>query len=86
MSDRAHFPRPEEPARRASRRTAPARSLGVALAFALVLACCPFAHAGQIVDRIKSAGVIRCGGVPRPGLVGQSPDGREAAGLYLDLC
>ena len=39
-----------------------------------------------IVDRIKSAGVIRCGGVPRPGLVGQSADGREAAGLYLDLC
>ena len=39
-----------------------------------------------IVDRIKSAGVIRCGGVPRPGLVGQSPDGHAAAGLYLDLC
>ena len=39
-----------------------------------------------IVDRIKSGGVIRCGGVSRPGLVGQSPDGRVAAGLYLDLC
>ena len=76
-------PRPEEPAKRASRRTAPARSSGH---LALALASCPFAHAGQIVDRIKSAGVIRCGGVPRPGLVGQSPDGREAAGLYLDLC
>lgn len=35
---------------------------------------------------MKAEGVIRCGGVPRPGLVGQSPDGREAAGLYLDLC
>jgi general L-amino acid transport system substrate-binding protein len=84
VSDRVRIPRPEEPAERASRRTAPARSLGVALA--LALASCPAAHAGQIVDRIKSAGVIRCGGVPRPGLVGQSPDGREAAGLYLDLC
>ena len=31
-------------------------------------------------------GVIRCGGVSRPGLVGQSPDGHAAAGLYLDLC
>ena len=47
----------------------------------------PFsARAGPVVDRIKSTGVIRCGGVPRPGLVGQSPDGREAGGLYLDLC
>ncbi len=84
MSKRAASPRPEEPAGRASRRTAPARS--VAFAFALVLALCPLARAGPIVDRIKSAGVIRCGGVPRPGLVGQSPDGRQAAGLYLDIC
>jgi general L-amino acid transport system substrate-binding protein len=52
----------------------------------LALALAPLAHAGPIVDRIKSGGVIRCGGVSRPGLAGQSPDGREAAGLYLDLC
>ena len=44
------------------------------------------AQAGAIVDRIKSAGVIRCGGVPRPGLIAQSSDGGQAAGLYLDLC
>ena len=44
------------------------------------------AHAGPVVDRINADGVIRCGGVSRPGLVGQSPDGREASGLYLDLC
>ncbi len=44
------------------------------------------AQAGPIVDRIKADGVIRCGGVSRPGLVGQSPDRHEAAGLYLDLC
>ena len=42
--------------------------------------------AGPVVDRIKASGVIRCGGVPRPGLVGQPTDGRRASGLYLDLC
>jgi hypothetical protein len=67
----------------ASRRTAPACSLAVA--FALALALCPLAQAGPIVDRIKSSGVIRCGGVPRPGLVNPSPDGAPS-GLYLDLC
>jgi general L-amino acid transport system substrate-binding protein len=81
MSSRRQRPRPDEPAKRASRRTAPAWSFGVAVTLAL----CPLAHAGPIVDRIKSAGVIRCGGVPRPGLVGQSADGAPA-GLYLDLC
>ena len=57
----------------------------IAIALALAFAPAP-AQAGPIVDRIKSGGVIRCGGVSRPGLVGQSPDGRVAAGLYLDLC
>jgi general L-amino acid transport system substrate-binding protein len=52
----------------------------------LALALASTAQAGPIVERIKSGGLIRCGGVSRPGLVGQSPDGREAAGLYLDLC
>jgi len=55
------------------------------LALALFLAFSPFAHAGPIVDRIKSSGVIRCGGVPRPGLVSQAPD-EAPSGLYLDLC
>jgi general L-amino acid transport system substrate-binding protein len=59
--------------------------LAAAIALALMLALSPLAHAGPIVDRIKSSGVIRCGGVPRPGLVGQSPDGAPS-GLYLDLC
>jgi general L-amino acid transport system substrate-binding protein len=81
MNARGQSPRPEEPATRASRRTALAWSLSIALA----LAFCPLAHAGPIVDRIKSSGVIRCGGVPRPGLVGQSSDGAPS-GLYLDLC
>jgi general L-amino acid transport system substrate-binding protein len=56
-----------------------------ACTLALFLAFSPLAHAGPIVDRIKSTGVIRCGGVPRPGLVSQSPDGAPS-GLYLDLC
>jgi general L-amino acid transport system substrate-binding protein len=60
------------------------RCLPAAIAFTLGLALCPLAHAGAIVDRVKSSGVIRCGGVPRPGLVGQPPDGRP--GLYLELC
>jgi general L-amino acid transport system substrate-binding protein len=57
----------------------------LSFAVAIALACCSSAHAGPIVDRIKSSGVIRCGGVPRPGLVGQSPDGAPS-GLDLDLC
>ena len=44
------------------------------------------AHAGSVVDRIKADDVIRCGGVSRPGLLGQSADGHAASGLYLDLC
>jgi general L-amino acid transport system substrate-binding protein len=42
-------------------------------------------QAGSVVDRIKSQGVVRCGGVSRPGLVAVAPDGR-AFGMYLDLC
>ncbi len=57
-----------------------------ALAAALVLASAAPVAAGQIVDRIRADNVIRCGGVSRPGLVGRSPDGRGASGLYLDLC
>jgi general L-amino acid transport system substrate-binding protein len=57
----------------------------VTLAVAIALASCPLAHASPVVDRIKSSGVIRCGGVPRPGLVGQSSNDAPS-GLYLDLC
>jgi general L-amino acid transport system substrate-binding protein len=81
VSGRGQNLRPEEPATRASRRTALAWSLSIAIALAL----CSSTHAGPIVDRIKSSGVIRCGGVPRPGLADQSPDGAPS-GLYLDLC
>src|ERR1700678_2467208 len=81
VSGRRQNPRPEEPAKRASRRTAPVLSFAVAVA----LVFCSPAHAGPIVDRIKSSGVIRCGGVPRPGLVNRSADGAPS-GLYLDLC
>jgi general L-amino acid transport system substrate-binding protein len=67
------------------RRAAPQRKRRFLLGVAITLALSPLAHAGPVVDRIKSAGVIRCGGVPRPGLVAQSPDGAPS-GLYLDLC
>ncbi len=58
----------------------------VAATLTLALAWPWAAHAGPVIGRIKADNVIRCGGVSRPGLVGQSPDGREASGLYLDLC
>lgn len=56
----------------------------------LVIACLATssasgACAGSVIDRIKSQGVIRCGGAPRPGLVSVAPDGR-AFGLFLDVC
>jgi general L-amino acid transport system substrate-binding protein len=57
----------------------------LSFAVAIALAICSPARAGPIVDRIKSSGVIRCGGVPRPGLVNRSADG-ASSGLYLDLC
>ncbi|HZZ25641.1 MAG TPA: hypothetical protein VFE60_25175 [Roseiarcus sp.] len=61
------------------------RPSAAAITLALMLALSSLAHAGPIVDRVKAAGVIRCGGVPRPGLVGQSSNGAPS-GLYLDLC
>ena len=81
VNGRGQSPPPKETATRASRRTALAWSLSIAIALAIGSS----AHAGSIVDRIKSASVIRCGGVPRPGLVGQSHNGAPS-GLYLDLC
>ncbi len=56
------------------------------VAAAIALVCAPAARAETVVERIKADGVIRCGGVSRPGLVGQSADGHVATGLYLDLC
>ena len=45
----------------------------------------PPASAGPILDRIKAQGVVRCGGVERPGLIAIEDSGK-AAGLELDLC
>ena len=61
------------------------KAAAFAAGLGLALAAAP-APAGPVIDRIKAEGVIRCGGVSRPGLVGQSPDGKAASGLYLDLC
>jgi general L-amino acid transport system substrate-binding protein len=57
--------------------------IAIAAALALMTA---IAHAGPVVDRIEAKSAIRCGGVSRPGLVGQSPDGRQASGMDLDIC
>jgi general L-amino acid transport system substrate-binding protein len=43
------------------------------------------ASAGPILDRIRAEGVVRCGGVERPGLIAVEDNGK-AAGLELDLC
>jgi general L-amino acid transport system substrate-binding protein len=45
----------------------------------------PTAHAGSVLDKVKSKGVVRCGGVSRPGLALVGTNG-SAAGLLLDLC
>jgi len=43
------------------------------------------AVAGPVLDRIRAEGVVRCGGVERPGLLAVEEDGK-ALGLELDLC
>jgi len=43
------------------------------------------AHAGDVLDRVRQAGVIRCGGEPQPGLLGAAPNG-AGQGLLLDVC
>jgi general L-amino acid transport system substrate-binding protein len=50
-----------------------------------VAAYAPGLHAGSVLDKVRQAGVIRCGGEPRPGMVAIRPDG-TAAGLFLDIC
>ena len=55
------------------------------LLLALLACAAAPAAAGPILDRIKAEGVVRCGGVGRPGLVEIAPDG-QARGLELDLC
>ena len=43
------------------------------------------ASAGPVLDRIRAEGVVRCGGVERPGLISVEDNGK-AAGLELDVC
>ena len=56
----------------------------ILLSAALALMAAP-ALAGPVLSRVKAAGVLRCGGVERPGLVEIEPNG-NAHGLELDLC
>jgi general L-amino acid transport system substrate-binding protein len=43
------------------------------------------ARSGDVLDRVRSQGVLRCGGEPRPGLLTIEAAG-QASGLLLDLC
>jgi len=55
---------------------------------AVLLASVLFAatgRAGEVLERVRSQGVVRCGGETRPGLVSVAPGG-YAAGLFLDIC
>ena len=54
---------------------------------ALLVVCCSIsvAVAGPVIDHVKARGVVRCGGVERPGLA--VPDGRgRCKGLEVDVC
>jgi general L-amino acid transport system substrate-binding protein len=55
------------------------------MALVFVAAYAPALHAGSVLDKVRQTGVIRCGGEPRPGMVGIRPD-RVATGLFLDIC
>lgn len=50
----------------------------------LMLLAAPSAS-GATADRVRAAGVLHCGGVPRPGLASPAEDG-GMAGLEVDLC
>ena len=54
------------------------------LLIALLLAASPAGAA--TLDQVRAAGVLRCGGAPRPGLAGPAAEGGGMAGLEIDLC
>jgi general L-amino acid transport system substrate-binding protein len=61
---------------------------GLVLTALLVLeaiAAPPAAEAGPVLDKVRSQGLVRCGAVPRPGLLDRAADGRQT-GMLLDLC
>ena len=57
----------------------------LALYLCVLTAVTGAATAGPVLDRVRAAKVLRCGGVERPGLVEIEPDG-QAHGMELDLC
>ncbi len=59
--------------------------ISAALVFIAVSLTAAPAFAGPVLDRIRAEGVVRCGGVERPGLIAVEDNG-NAAGLELDLC
>ncbi len=61
------------------------RFLKASFLLALALGGATPALAGNILDRVKAEGVLRCGGVERPGLISIDDQG-HARGLELDIC
>jgi general L-amino acid transport system substrate-binding protein len=61
------------------------RGVGRAWALAALALAAQPAEAGGVLDRVRSAGALRCGGVARPGLAGPGGDG-AARGLEVELC
>ena len=59
------------------------RLAACALLFCSIGACA--ASAGAVLDRVRTAGVVRCGAVIRPGLAFPAPDGTWH-GLEADIC
>ncbi len=61
------------------------RCLGALAIAVVVLWSSTEARAGAVLDRVRRAGVVRCGAVERPGLAARSAEGAWR-GLDVDLC
>ncbi|MGO9114479.1 MAG: hypothetical protein ACLP9L_35125 [Thermoguttaceae bacterium] len=59
----------------------------LSILLALVVVCCSIsdARAGNVVERVKAHGVVRCGSVKRPGLASAAGQGHWT-GLNVDVC
>ncbi len=57
----------------------------VLLLAALTVNAATEAAAGATIDRVRAAGVLHCGGAPRPGLASLAEDG-GMTGLEVELC
>jgi general L-amino acid transport system substrate-binding protein len=53
----------------------------------ILAVCIPFSNAGagSVIERVKGAGIVRCGSVARPGLASATGQGHWS-GLNVDIC